>query len=63
MGEPEALRKMQELRRRGESYEAIARALDEAGMKPRYASVWNAVVVNRILRMSSRLANVGGKAI
>jgi DNA invertase Pin-like site-specific DNA recombinase len=56
-GELDTLSKMQELRRQGESYEAIARALDEAGMKPRYATVWSAVVVNRILRVSSRKAN------
>src|SRR5579871_4744083 len=39
---------MQELRRQGESYEAIARTLDEAGTKPRYAATWNRVVVNRL---------------
>jgi DNA invertase Pin-like site-specific DNA recombinase len=63
VGEPEAIRMMQELRRQGESYEAIARALDEAGMKPRYAAAWNPVVVNRILRTSSRRANSVGETI
>lgn len=53
-GEAETLQRMQQLRRQGESYEAIARALDKAGIKPRYAAAWSPVVVNRILRASSR---------
>jgi DNA invertase Pin-like site-specific DNA recombinase len=63
VGEPEAIRMMQQLRRQGESYEAIARALDEAGMKPRHAAAWNPVVVNRIIRMSSHRAKAQGKTI
>jgi DNA invertase Pin-like site-specific DNA recombinase len=56
-GEADTLKWMQELRRQGTSYEAIARALDVAGTKPRYAAVWSPVVVNRILRASSRRAS------
>jgi len=59
-GESDTLKRMQELRRQGTSYEGIARALDEAGIKPRYAAAWNPVVVNRILRVSRRKASKSG---
>ena len=58
-GEPEAIRVMQQLRKTGHSYLAIAGALDAAGYKPRHSDRWNPIVVNRILRTSSRRANSG----
>lgn len=54
IGEPEAIRMMQELRQTGHSYLTIAGALDAAGHKPRHADTWNAVVINRILRVQKR---------
>lgn len=60
VGEPEAIRMMQQLRQTGHSYLAIAGALDAAGFKPRHADNWNPIVVNKILRVSSRRANSGG---
>jgi DNA invertase Pin-like site-specific DNA recombinase len=60
VGEPEAIRMMQQLRQTGHSYLAIAGALDAAGYKPRHSDRWNPIVVNRILRMESRRANAGG---
>jgi DNA invertase Pin-like site-specific DNA recombinase len=59
VGEPEAIRVMQQLRQTGHSYLAIAVALDAAGYKPRHSDRWNPIVVNRILRMSSRRVNSG----
>lgn len=49
-GESEAVRRMKALRHEGRSYRAIAECLDVAGLKPRYAEKWNAIVVNRVLR-------------
>jgi DNA invertase Pin-like site-specific DNA recombinase len=49
-GESETLQKMRALRQEGRSYQTIAVRLDTAGLKPRYAEKWNAVVVNRVLR-------------
>ncbi len=51
VGEPEAIRMMQELRQSGLSYQSIALSLDAAGHKPRYSGKWNPIVVNRLLRV------------
>ena len=54
VGEPEAVRLMQQLRQAGLSYLSIAGALDSAGHKPRHSARWNPIIVNRILRASVR---------
>jgi DNA invertase Pin-like site-specific DNA recombinase len=58
-GEAEAIAYMKALRQEGRSYQAIAECLDTEGLKPRYSEKWNAIVVNRVLRIerSQELAN------
>jgi DNA invertase Pin-like site-specific DNA recombinase len=62
LGESDTLQRMRELRRQGASYETIARTLDRAGIKPRYAATWSPVVVNRILRVSGRRGSAERRA-
>jgi hypothetical protein len=45
---------MKELRGGRYSYEQIAAALDSEGLPPRSGQTWNAIVVNRILRVQVR---------
>jgi DNA invertase Pin-like site-specific DNA recombinase len=44
------LRRMRCLRKSGLSYRAIAAVLEGEGLKPRNATMWNPIVINRILR-------------
>ncbi len=54
-GESETVARMQTLRVGGLSYQKVAAALDDAGVKPRYGERWNAIVINRVLRNYSAL--------
>jgi DNA invertase Pin-like site-specific DNA recombinase len=50
-GEAAIIVRMEALRAAGESYQGIADALQLEGLSPRLASVWNPIVINRILRV------------
>jgi len=50
-GEAAIIRRMEVLRATGASYQGIADTLQHEGLKPRLASTWNPIVVNRILRV------------
>jgi DNA invertase Pin-like site-specific DNA recombinase len=55
LAERETIQRMKALRRGRHSYEQIAAALDSEGLRPRSGHAWNAIVVNRILRVQARL--------
>jgi DNA invertase Pin-like site-specific DNA recombinase len=48
-GERATMLRLHTLRTEGLSYEAIAKTLDEEGLKPRKADKWNPITVNRVL--------------
>jgi DNA invertase Pin-like site-specific DNA recombinase len=52
--ERETIERMKTLRVGRYSYEQIAAALDSEGWPPRSGRSWNAIVVNRILRVEAR---------
>ena len=52
--ERETIQRMKALRGGRYSYERIAAALDSEGLPPRSGQTWNAIVVNRILRVQAR---------
>jgi DNA invertase Pin-like site-specific DNA recombinase len=52
--ERETIQRMKTLRVGRYSYEQIAAALDSEGLLPRSGRSWNAIVVNRILRVQAR---------
>jgi DNA invertase Pin-like site-specific DNA recombinase len=52
--ERETIERMKTLRVSRCSYEQIAAALDSEGLPPRSGRTWNAIVVNRILRVQAR---------
>jgi DNA invertase Pin-like site-specific DNA recombinase len=52
-GESDTITRMRALRVHGLSYQKIAAALDDAGVKPRYGKRWNPIVINRVLRNQS----------
>jgi DNA invertase Pin-like site-specific DNA recombinase len=52
--ERETIQRMKVLRVGRYSYEQIAAALDSEGLPPRSGQAWNAIVVNRILRVQAR---------
>jgi len=52
--ERETIERMKTLRVGRYSYEQIAAALDGEGLPPRSGRAWNAIVVNRILRVQAR---------
>jgi hypothetical protein len=54
LAERETILRMKTLRGGRYSYEQIAAALDAEGLPPRSGEKWNAIVVNRILRVQSR---------
>jgi DNA invertase Pin-like site-specific DNA recombinase len=58
-GEFEAVMRMKTLRSEGRSYQSIAECLDAAGLKPRHAANWNAIVVNRVLRAARYQVSAG----
>jgi DNA invertase Pin-like site-specific DNA recombinase len=53
--ERETIQRMKTLRSGRYSYEQIAAALDSEGLPPRSGQTWNAIVVNRILRVQARI--------
>jgi DNA invertase Pin-like site-specific DNA recombinase len=53
--ERETIQRMKTLRVGRYSYEEIAAALDNEGLPPRSGRAWNAIVVNRILRVQARI--------
>jgi hypothetical protein len=61
--ERETIQRMKALRSGRYSYEQIAAALDSEGLPPRAGRAWNAIVVNRILRVQSRTDAQAGSAV
>jgi DNA invertase Pin-like site-specific DNA recombinase len=53
--ERETIQRMKSLRGDRRSYGQIAAVLDSEGLPPRYGQAWNAIVVNRILRVQARI--------
>lgn len=51
-----AVERIVELRRRGESYRAIAASLDSEGLKPRRAATWSAMSVRSVAHKAGVLA-------
>jgi DNA invertase Pin-like site-specific DNA recombinase len=54
LAERETIQRMKALRGGRYSYEQIAAALDGEGLPPRSGDKWNAIVVNRILRVQAQ---------
>jgi hypothetical protein len=50
----ETIQRMKSLRVGRYSYEQIVAALDNEGLRPRSGEKWNAIVVNRILRVQAQ---------
>jgi DNA invertase Pin-like site-specific DNA recombinase len=63
LGERETIQRMKALRVGRYSYEQIAAALDSEGLSPRSGEKWNAIVVNRILRVQARADVETGSAV
>jgi DNA invertase Pin-like site-specific DNA recombinase len=53
--ERETIQRMKSLRSDRRSYGQIAAVLDSEGLQPRSGQTWNAIVVNRILRVQARI--------
>ena len=63
LAERETIQRMKALRVGRYSYEQIAAALDSEGLSPRSGEKWNAIVVNRILRVQARADVETGSAV
>ena len=63
LAERETIQRMKALRRGRQSYEQIAAALDSERLPPRSGQAWNAIVVNRILRVQARIDSEVGSAV
>jgi hypothetical protein len=62
LAERETIQRMKALRVGRYSYEQIAAVLDSEGLLPRSGQTWNAIVVNRILRVQARTDAEAGSA-